>query len=721
VMPRAKSLNLLLCILYLCINTQTVNATLGEATNSAPLPLPVLPESLLVAQNTFKEQNFISSSSLQQVLGTRDVSQQKMQIEAQDPLTGETIQIDIRSDKLMYSPETGQYVVSGDVYIIIPERELEILADEVTYSSDSANMVATGNVFIIRNQNKIIGGESSEFDLKEEVFGIKNPRTVSDTYRIQAKEGQHTKQYTIMNHGRLILNSASLAQLSSSTRRRGFRVGQGAFFSDFSARALRERSRLRGTNQFLGSSIGTMYSIGNVGFLGDNKSPDDQIKIMDKPVSPNDITSADFAVSDSSYHLKAKKIEIQQQQDNFNEVTLKNVLFKYRNVPLAYAPTLEFGHQEETNYMTYLGPDIGYNVDYGGFYAGPGWDFRFLDGWMTFSPTLMYGGGYRLKSRGSQPEYVDPKLGVGLLGHFRSYNHRADFGYSSIFREPIVLSQHRLFGQSSTRLRFALNQFYNNGFYNAERPHMIAEITDSRVFNPSDKWLLRTYASAGVAKDEFFPSRQRVFFVRPQSNDPTTTTRLQFQGQLASKQPLIHLGSMGGIGVLAQTRLSTYGTGDFYGIFQGGPSLTLVKGPFFSQTNYLYGTVTGKTPFVFDSFYFGQNNIQTINSIDVGKYITIGTMHNINLDQDNVRGALVVDQRIFFSVGSKNLRFSASFDTIQKRAFFGITMNPDGGPVIMDFDSFNIYQPGFNARDLPRAQIAKRNKKTKSASNNSNN
>ena len=50
--------------------------------------------------------------------------------------------------------------------------------------------------------------------------------------------------------------------------------------------------------------------------------------------------------------------------------------------------------------MEYLGPDIGWDPDYGGLYLGPGWDFKAGHrGSVRISPLLTYGGGGR-RTRG---------------------------------------------------------------------------------------------------------------------------------------------------------------------------------------------------------------------------------------------------------------------------------------------------------------------------------
>jgi hypothetical protein len=182
--------------------------------------------------------------------------------------------------------------------------------------------------------------------------------------------------------------------------------------------------------------------------------------------------------------------------------------------------------------------------------------------------------------------------------------------------------------------------------------------------------------------------------------------RPQLQGQLRTVKPLLYLGRYAVLGAITQGKLSLYGTGDVYGIIQGGPYVNVIAGPLFSQVRYTYSQVTGKSPFVFDSYYRGRNNLQTINSLDLGKFITVGATNSLSLNRDNAKDALLVDQKLFLSIGPKNLKFSMAFDTIQKRSFFGITINPQDGDVKADFDSLNIYEPDFQSHMTPAMREA---------------
>lgn len=619
---------------------------------------------------------------------------QGIQLEAVDPSTGETIHIDIDSQNLEYTSESGVYTVTGDVYIIIPERGIEILADKATYNPTTADVVAVGNVFIISG-DRVIGSERAQMDLDKNISQYEKARTVTPNYRILADHVVRTDQFTVMQNGRFVMGAEEFKKVSQVFQRRGgLRFGLGAYFGYFSARTYRT-SALGRPNNLLATSAGSLYTLDDTVLTSQAQQNALQTELQQKPISPRDVVSADFDPEDVRYRLKSRNITVYRKPDKFDEIVFKRTWFRQNNVPLMFMPSFTFGYNEDNHFLTYLGPEIGYNVDYGGLFVGPGWHSRLFNGWVKYAPIISYGGGTRVNSGGNQPSQIDPTPGVGFIGRFRSRTNQTDFGISSTLQIPIFLSEQRLRDDGSLRLRVGANQYFRSGFFALERPKFITELVHNKNIGPWNNLFIRTYSTLGVARDEFFPTRRGTFFVAPTSNDPITTFRAVTQGQVMTANPLLRIGNFARLGAVAQGRLAFYGTGDVFGIFQGGPYLDVVTGPLLNQVTYLYGQTTGRTPFVFDSYYSGQNSLNLINSLDLGKYVTVGATHSLNLNRDNARRDLVVDQKIFLSFGPRHLRFSLAFDIIQRRSYFGIMLNPEGGQLVMDFDTLTMYQPDY--------------------------
>ncbi len=691
------------------ISIEPHQIALAQSVSTAPIPQ--LPNISTNNSNSVPRKQIVPSTSLPpsepitlrsdlDELAQNPPQKGSLELTATDPDTGKPVNININSDELSYDPQTAIYTVEGNVYIIIPEKETELLADKVTFDTKLSTMVATGNVFII-NDGQVLGSQMAHMKLKDNLSFYAEPRTITDDVRVRGKIGLRSDQYTIMRNGRIIITTEAMNKIANSYSGRRLRLGPGAHFAYFTAS--NGKAILSGRlQQALIEGAGTFYDLADNNLEGSGQAAD--LQVADKPVSPKDIAIADYEGLNSDFKVKIKNINVYRKKDGFDKIYLHHPYFRYKKVPLFYMPLMDFGYQENQRFLTYLGPDIGFSADYGGFYAGPGWDFPALKGWLKLSPIVTYGSSVRTTDS-NQAERIDNQLGFGFLGHYRAPGNQTEFGYSTTVRQPILMMQQRLFGRNGTRLRLGMNHLQTNGFFGPERPKDTAEVIDYRNFNLGDRWSLGTYLSSGVMTDNFFPTRSTRFFVSPKGSGPVTAGRFQVQGRLLNSQPLLYLGNFGSIGALAQARLSAYTTGDVYGILQAGPYLNLLTGPVFSQISYRYGVEAGESPFVFDTFFQGRNNIQTINTIDLGKFVNIGAVHGFNLDEDNARNSLLIDQRLFMTVGSKALRLTVGVDLIQKRSFFGITINPQGGQIATDYSNLNIYEQGYNPRRQPPAPV----------------
>jgi lipopolysaccharide export system protein LptA len=615
-----------------------------------------------------------------------------MAIQGQDPKTGETINIQLNSNELSYDPTTKVYTATGDVYIIIPEKNMEILAEKATFDNKGSNMVATGNVFIMHNKN-VFGSKQVHYDLNSKISYYDYFKTVTKDIRVESKTAERTDTYSILHEGRLIIDADAMTKASAKFRRNGISLGDGAYYSYYSASRIKE---LYG--QYYSPFMQDMdnYTLEQLGLTKKNNETTLLTKdndVVDKPISPSDVASANFEAKGSTYLMKVNKVSLYRKADGYDEIVFDSSKVEDNHVPLLYSPYLKFGYHQNPTFLDYLGPDIGYSLDYGGFYAGPSFSTRLFDGWLRFSPIATYGPGTRIE--GNQPVEVSTRPGVGVDFDYRSYWNRTDFGYTTTSEEPVFYSEQQLFGEHDTRLRMALNHYYGDGFFGVVRPRYIAEVSDSRTFRPIDEVLLKTYISAGEAEDNFFPTLQKSYFVAPTSLSPIRTGRMQLQTQWQPTFHLMDFGKFGYLSAVAQTKLAFYGTGNVLFQSLAGPYASIQAGPFFSQTSYMYSQVDGRSPFVFDTYYLGRNSLQTINSIDIGHSFNVGAMDSFSLSRDNAKNALLVGERFFISTGNKSVRFSIGYDIILRRVSFGITLNPEGGQAMLDFNTMNIYQPGY--------------------------
>ncbi|MEZ4574084.1 MAG: hypothetical protein R2857_04000 [Vampirovibrionales bacterium] len=620
-------------------------------------------------------------------VGNAEPKDGKLEIEVQDTTTGQMMHVEVSSEELTYDTVTGKYNLDGDVYIIVPEKDIEILSEEAVFDMDKGTLDAYGNVFIF-NKEQVTGGTQARYDTDHSALYQKDFRTKTRDYELQAEKSERYDHFQVLTNGRIITDASPLL---SHNDFQWMLLGDGASYSFYTAR------------------LKDMYMSGDInriGLSGPNlladqghgiDDPRTGITIPDKTISPADVAAVDFDRVDRKQRIRVKTIKMHQYKGNIDEVRFSHPRVRVGGIPMAYLPYAKFGHNRDEGLTAFLGPDIGYDIDYGGAYFGPSFSRRLGDGFGYISPIVTFGEGRRPGQSVAAFDVVDPQVGAGVLAHYRSRRHYADVGWNSTLADFTALTSTRLFKHNpATRLRVGWNTDYRNGFFGDERPNLAAEITDQRNFSMGN-FLLQTYASGGGVRDEFFPTGRRTFFVAPTGNEPRATGRLQGQAQLLNVRPLFTIADNVAFNVLAQARVAAYATGDFFGVFRAGPRMTFAAGPFFSNLQYLFTETTGSTPFVFDAYYEGSHNLQNVTSIDLGKHVTVGALHNFNLTSDNARNDLLVGRQFFLSFGPESVKFSIGYDIIQKQSLIGITINPQGGDTTIDYNTFNMYGSNYSS------------------------
>lgn len=651
----------------------------------------VAQESGLTKENAPSEKMNIRMADPKTV--SADPTRGELRLEATDPQTGQAFHIDINSDELTFSSEENVYKLNGDVYIIIPEKQLEILANHAVFNIGESTLTADGNVYMF-TPSQVSAGEKLTYNTDTKTLFYKNFRTMKNDYRVKSETYERFPKMEVLRKGRVVLKPKAF--VSPYRYMQYLRLGGISSYAYFSSQY--KDLYFSGKYNTPGLTSGVLTPIGSLATPVSFKEEQVQTDVPDKPVSPRDLSNASFEEEGLTYKIKVNKAIVRRFKGDYTEITLKPVVMKNNKLFFGALPYMKFGHDQKTGLTTLLGPDFGYNIDYGGLYAGPAaFDFRVGRGWAWVSPIVTFGQAPRQSNSASNANITGAQPGVGVLAHYRSRYLSMDTGWTTTLAAPTFLGNWRPFEKSQgTSLRVAYNRQYQNGAFGIERPHFIAEARQEADFRPHKDLLIRAYATAGVVEDNFFPSGRRVFFVTPQAASPITTSRFQVQGMALNTRPILQIKDVFNLGALVQGRASYYGTGDFFGVLREGPTATLIAGPLFNRVSYLFTQTTGSTPLVFDSYFEGSQTLSTTNSIDLGKNLTIGMLHTLNMNRKNARNDLIVGQIAYLSVGPKSMKFSMSYDLIQQRAMIGMALNPEGGQAIMDFNQMNIYQPGYN-------------------------
>lgn len=576
-------------------------------------------------------------------------------------ITAKAVVVDINSEALNYDKDHDVYVATGDVHIVISEQNSELFADKVTYDQNQDLLIAEGNVVIVKNGQRT-DGTYAKISLTQESALINDFAAEVNQVRIKAKTAFLDNKFQQFENGRLIITPALLKA----------QVAKGGKASGKSSE--KTQAVVRPDDETLSNLVGNTR-------LGSDTAT---------------VATGEEATTgiESKFKMHVKEIEIHQNDDGYDKVYMKWPSLSFGKFKVGTLPSAEFSYDEQFKEIDYLGPDIGYDPDYGGLYGGPGWDFQLGRGSVRVSPILSMGGMGRKRRGGSMYEDRGFGPGVGGVLHYRSHNTMLDLAYNSRVGQPVVYAERKLF-DGKTKLLASMNEDYNEGFMGYERPGFGIMIADTRKVAEIGKFGLYSYGSAGFFKDEFFPLNRAENFVMPEEGaTPGMAGRVQLQADFRSQEPLLRVGNFMNVGLRANASMAGYTTGDFVGILRGGPNVNFKIGKRFdSSIQYYMAATAGETPFIFDTYYQGRQNIRLQNNFQVNDYLTIGMRSDISLLRDNDQNDLFTGNALYVLVGPKSVKLNLAYDVVRQRSYFGLKFFPGNGTKAIDYDTMKVFQP----------------------------
>jgi hypothetical protein len=145
----------------------------------------------------------------------------------------------------------------------------------------------------------------------------------------------------------------------------------------------------------------------------------------------------------------------------------------------------------------------------------------------------------------------------------------------------------------------------------------------------------------------------------------------------------------------AQLLTAAYTSSDFIALGRIGPTLSmnLMGGRLQTSMGYTLSHSIGKSPFVFDSYYGGAQNVNMNNLVRVNKFLSIGNSGSFSLKRDNAKKALAVGNLLYMMVGPEDLKATIGYDFINSRSYFGFNYYPGTKNSVVNFDKMKIIQP----------------------------
>ena len=605
------------------------------------------------------------------------------------------LMLNMDSQTFRYNEQTGTMIATGLVRIVIEEQNSELLADKVTYDPNTQVLIAEGNVRIIR-EGEITDGSYARISLDQESALINDTSTKINAMRVNAKQAYVDEQYVELEDGQLLINLAELGkmlgqqnqldpddpsnQLSGVKPKVALRTG----FQPFTLNSKKVLDFAEGDQEVETPTINGITKA----------APDDYIAFYkDQGLRVNQ-----SLIEKDSFDLigaRASEIDVTQYPDGYQEIDLKWPKLTIKNKPILTYPSLDFGLSQSSGRFDYLGPEVGFNQDLGGFYAGPGWDFRLGKGVAKVSPLLSYGKG-RDRDDGAFTE-SSSELGLGFSAAYTDDRTRLEYARVTQNNYGVFYGERRLF-DGNTRLLFSGNRDVNGPLINgSERPAFSTQLTDRRQLYKNDSFRLNSYTSVGVFDDEFNPTNNNDFFVTAPQADPEFAGRALLELQVNNTEPVWTVGENLEFGWAGQLSAAGYSTGDHQLVLRGGPTANFTVGDrFLSQAFYSIGATSGQSPFVFDTYFLGKQALTLNNAIKVNRFLTVGARNDLSLLRDNAQDDLLVGNTVYVSLGPKDVKFNVGFDFIRQRSFFGINFYPGSGTGSVDFDRARIFQPVTN-------------------------
>jgi hypothetical protein len=592
----------------------------------------------------------------------------------------ESKELDITSDTLVYDDTLEAYILTGNVHMMVKDQNAVLDADKVTYQPSLDVLVAEGNIKLTKN-----GDTTEAAYLRMRLDGqtvLVNDNTVNlGMIRLRAKTTLGRSDLTHLKDGAIIL-------VPRETFGRGVPAGSGAV-------------------RFVGGkpSNGIVLQAGYVPHIFNSKRTQrfvdaDNLRanpmaeaqeflntLKRKGVEAEEVELNVEEKPESEFlRLVVKQVDIKQHPDDYYMVDLKTLRLRYKETSVFPLPNIDVGIDKKNGRLDYLGPEIGFNRDLGGLFVNPGFDFKVGPGALKLSPMVSYGQTINRSERSIQIR--DPEFSYGVMSSYRT--SRLDLRAARNFRNDynVLFGEYLLFKNSrNTRFIASQNAFAGMNFFTQERPSYGFQLQDNRNFFGQKLFNVNVAHNVGLFKDDFFPFNSGTSFTTSNSNSPVTAGRIRQQVIVANTRPLFKIGNNIELGANLQASNAYYTTGEVVSILRGGPTANVFLGDFLmSQVAYNIGANSGKSPFVFDSFFLGNQTVSLNNAIRIGPYALLGFRQDYNLSNNNARNDALVGNTVYISAGSRNVKFLIGYDTIFKRTQFGVSYYPNTTQAEIAFD-----------------------------------
>lgn len=372
-------------------------------------------------------------------------------------------------------------------------------------------------------------------------------------------------------------------------------------------------------------------------------------------LNPGQLDFGDYYSSEaepSSVKIKAKDI-IVDSEDGHNVINIKQAGVYYKKFKLGVIPALKIMTDKENSVMETNIPEFGSDGNLG-MYAGP----SFVIGLprasvLKLSPIVLY-------------SKNDSKFGIGGIAKFASPSNQTEMAYGSA-ENRFLLRGYQKF-TDNLKVNYSQNMYVSEWFLGYRRPMFAMDLEYGDSYYVDDLGVnFRHRIQAGYYSDfgkigsfakgrlRWMTQMQKTFF---SYTNPENTFNTD-------------------IGLIAQTSIAQYTTGDTFGIVRIGPMINTSYKNWTQSLMYYQTGVGGKTPFRFDDYYYGKSNVQIIESLRLHKYVTIGYLMSIAIAG---RDSYSTQQLTPYTVNKP-------YNWLQENMFL-ISVGPEEAKVTFGYDAY---------------------------------
>ena len=536
--------------------------------------------------------------------------------------------LELEGDSVEYDQESNVYITSGMSTAHIVDQNANLEADKIIYYGSDQHIEAIGNIKITRD-NIVTTGESFKFDVTSNKYLLTKPDTKVKGAIIKARiVGSLPDNKLEYETGRLTLDEPN-------------RIAQG-----FGARRHPH----------------TFYSYR-------------ASKVAKAKPSWGDLPKV------PKYRITAEKL-VYDSTKTLDNLTIYGARIHFRTFSLPAVPKFTTTVSSDPNVRTapLIIPTVGTQGALGGFALGPAFNFNLTDYHiLSLSPF------YQIGSGGT------PGFG-GMIG-LHGPRTILEGSYGSLKERFIGQFRQRI--GTMTEFRTGYNYYLDDGFLGSALAQINVELVDRRNLKaPFTETGIHFRTSTGWAQSDpgLLPTKYKNFL--KDAGDPKdfkdSAFKLEEQISLVSK-PIFMIGNEKyntALRLRTRNALRGYSTGDFQGIFTGGPILGNNLGPLSFELGYDQGFVKGTSPLFYDQFIQGMQSVSLDGDVKLHEWVTLGGYGTYNL-----KAAEVIERQVRAKIGPKDFKMLVNWDILRQQTQFGLNFL-FGQPI--DFEKFVI----INAQNM---------------------